>query len=80
MKVGDLIQFKNDRWAKAAYGKAAMGMIVAAPDQGCDGEEPSNRFKVAWFEAGGFDGMKKLYAGQQSCHLEKNLELISSCK
>jgi len=81
MKVGDLIQFKHDRWSPAPpNGKAAMGVILAGPSQGYHGMEPCDRYKIAWFDAGGFDGTKKLYAGQQSCHLGKNLELVSASR
>ena len=78
MKVGDLIQFKHDRWS--ANGEVSMGLVVDGPRQGYHGMEPCDRFKVAWLDAGGFDGTKKLYAGGMSWHTDYNLELISASR
>jgi hypothetical protein len=79
MQVGDLIQFKPNRGLYHRQG--VLGLVVDGPRQGyLLGMEPCDRFKVAWLDAGGFDGTKRLAANQPSWHTDDNLEVISSCK
>ena len=67
MQVGDLVRFQRLKDAKYVNRPRTMGVIIGGPNQGYEGMEPCDRFKVAWFDT----------AGSTLVHLESRLEVVS---